>query len=113
MAFKDRRFRYPETGPYANRGEDSVFLDDLYRNVLVAPLSGMGHIYLYTYHGGNTFSKEHHYNLRNFSASSSELIEKVETIREAIAYYPVPRPITVLGRDGAAFVLNGAMPEIG
>jgi glycosyltransferase involved in cell wall biosynthesis len=106
MAFKDRRFRYPETGPYVHRGEDSVFLDDLYRNVLTVPLSGMGHIYLYTYHGGNTFSREHHYNLRMFSASRSELNEKVERIRQAIVYYPVPRPITVVGRDGAAFVLN-------
>jgi glycosyltransferase involved in cell wall biosynthesis len=106
MAFKDRRFRYPETGPYVNRGEDSVFLDELYHTVPVVPLSGMGYIYLYTYHGGNTFSKEHHYNLRIFSASRSELNEKVETIRQAIAYYPVPRPITVVGRDGVAFVLN-------
>jgi hypothetical protein len=31
----------------------------------------------------------------------------VETIRQAIAYYPVPKPITVVGRDGVAFVLNG------
>jgi len=86
MAFRDRPFRYPETGPYVNRGEDSVFLDDLYRNVPIAPLSGMGHMYLYTYHGGNTFSKEHHYNLRVFSASRSELNEKIERIRQAIAY---------------------------
>jgi glycosyltransferase involved in cell wall biosynthesis len=107
MAFKDRRFRYPETGPFVNRGEDSVFLDELYRNVVVAPLTGMGHIYLYTFHGRNTFSKEHHYNLRHFSASKSELDQKAETIRQAIAYYPVPRPLTVLGSDGAAFVLNG------
>jgi glycosyltransferase involved in cell wall biosynthesis len=107
MAFKDRRFRYPETGPYVNRGEDSVFLNDLYRSVPVVPLSRMGYIYLYTYHGANTFSKEHHYNLRIFSASRSELDEKVEKIRQAIACYPVPRPITVVGRDGLAFVLNG------
>ena len=106
MAFKDRRFRYPETGPYVHRGEDSVFLNDLYRNVPTVPLSGMGHIYLYTYHGGNTFSREHHYNLRVFSASRAELNEKVERIRQAIAYYPVPRPISVVGRDGVAFVLN-------
>ena len=60
MAFKDRRFRYPESGPYVSRGEDSVFLHELYRSVPVAPLSGMGHLYLYSYHGRNTFSKEHH-----------------------------------------------------
>ena len=106
MAFKDRRFRYPETGPYVYRGEDSVFLHDLYRNVPTVPLRGMGHIYLYTYHGGNTFSREHHYNLRLFSASRSELNEKAERIRQAVTYYPMPRPITVVGRDGAAFVLD-------
>ena len=106
MAFKDRRIRYPESGPYVNRGEDSVFLNELYRNVLVAPLSGMGHVYLYSYHGRNTFSKEHHYNLRRFSASRSKLNEKMETIRQSLAYYPVPKPITVVGSDGVAFVLN-------
>ena len=58
----------------------------------MAPLSGMGHIYLYTFHGRNTFSKEHHYNLRHFSASRSQLDQKAETIRQAIAYYPVPSP---------------------
>ena len=106
MAFTDRRFRYPESGPYVSRGEDSVFLHELYRSVPVAPLSGMGHVYLYSYHGRNTFSKEHHYNLRRFSASRSRLNEKVETIRQALAYYPVPKPVTVLGSDGVAFVLN-------
>jgi hypothetical protein len=106
MAFKDRRFRYPESGPYVSRGEDSVFLHELYRSVPVAPLSGMGHLYLYSYHGRNTFSKEHHYNLRRFSASRSRLNEKVETIRQALEYYPVPKPVTVLGSDGVAFVLN-------
>jgi hypothetical protein len=67
----------------------------------------MGHVYLYSYHGRNTFSKEHHYNLRRFSASRSRLNEKMETIRQALAYYPVPKPVTVLGSDGVAFVLNG------
>lgn len=106
MAFKDRRFRYPESGPYVSRGEDSVFLHEIYRSVPVAPLSGMGYVYLYSYHGRNTFSKEHHYNLRRFSASRSRLNEKVETIRQALEYYPVPKPVTVLGSDGVAFVLN-------
>jgi glycosyltransferase involved in cell wall biosynthesis len=106
MMFKDPQFRYPETGEYARRGEDTAFLCSIYETVPVAYLMGMGWLYLYTFHGRNTFSKEHHHRLSTFSRTSSEMRERAETIRRALALYPVAKPVVVSGRDGPAFVLN-------
>lgn len=106
MMFKDDRFRYPESGPYALRGEDSAFLSTVCAAVPVAPLRGKGYLYLYTYHGRNTFPKEHHYRLSMFSLAVSDLRQREEAIRKAMMYYPVAKPFVVIGRDGPAFVLN-------
>jgi glycosyltransferase involved in cell wall biosynthesis len=106
MMQKDARFRYPETGPYARRGEDSVLLASLYDQVHVVALRGEGRLYLYTYHGRNTFDREHHRRLVMFSRSVAELAFEREVIRDAMAQYPVPRPYMVIGRDGPAFMLN-------
>ena len=106
MMFKDDRFRYPEAGPYARRGEDSVLLHSLCAAIVVAAAKDLGHLYLYTYHGRNTFDKDHHYHMAGFGRSVSDLQARSDTIRAAMAYYPVPKPYMVLGRDGPAFVLD-------
>jgi hypothetical protein len=106
MMFKDDRFRYPESGEYARRGEDSAFLDSIYKTIPVASLIGMGHLYLYTFHGRNTFSKEHHHRLSTYSVTASEMKAREETIRCALMHYPIARPVVVAGRDGPAFALN-------
>jgi glycosyltransferase involved in cell wall biosynthesis len=106
VMFRDPRFRYPEAGPYASRGEDSMLLSDLYDNVPVVAARGVGHLYLYTYHGRNTFDRQHHYEMSLFSLSIADLEEKREVIRSAMTYYPVAKPLVVIGRDGPAFSLN-------
>jgi glycosyltransferase involved in cell wall biosynthesis len=106
MMERNPRFRYPETGPFAQRGEDSVLLGSLYDRVPVVALRGEGQLYLYTYHGRNTFDRGHHHRLAMFSLSVSELAARREVIRMAMAQYPVPRPFMVIGRDGPAFMLN-------
>jgi glycosyltransferase involved in cell wall biosynthesis len=63
MMERDSRFRYPETGPFVRRGEDSAFLWSLYDQARVVPVRGQGHLYLYTYHGRTTFDRERHYRL--------------------------------------------------
>ena len=107
MLFKDSGCRYPESGDYCRQGEDSLFLGQLCDTVPVAPLIGMGHLYLYTYHGQNTFSKEHHHRLRLFSLSCGELCKRASVIQRAVAHYRVPKPLRVLGCDGPAFCLHG------
>ncbi|HEY0686558.1 MAG TPA: glycosyltransferase [Steroidobacter sp.] len=107
MLFKDSGCRYPESGDYCRQGEDTFFLDRLCDTVPVAPLIGRGHLYLYTYHGQNTFSKQHHHRLRLFSLSSGELRKRANVIQRAVAHYRVPKPLRVLGCDGPAFCLHG------
>lgn len=95
--------RYPESGRFAQRGEDSVLLDSLTERVPVAGLRGQGHLYLYTYHGRNTFDRDHHHRMAIFSRSAAELRSREDLIRRAMGHYPVPRPYLVVGRDGPAF----------
>lgn len=106
MLFKDDRFRYPEIGQYSQQGEDTIFLYSLYDSVPVIPFTGMGYLYLYTYHGRNTFSKEHHYRLSQFSPTAVELHQRAEKIRQAVTHYPIQKPVVVVGRDRPAFALN-------
>ncbi len=106
MMFNDPRFRYPATGPNARQGEDSVLLEQIYAAVPVAELRGEGHLYLYHYHGRNTFSREHHLHLASFRTSAAHLQANAEKLHEAIAYYPVDRPVVVAGREGPVFAVK-------
>ena len=105
MMFRDLRFRYPESGPYARRGEDSVFLDQLIRSLPVARISGMGHLYLYHYHGANTFDRDHHYRMNEYAAPRAFMKAREESIRAAVSHYALDEPVSVDGPDGTAFVI--------
>jgi glycosyltransferase involved in cell wall biosynthesis len=98
--------RYPEEGPYARHGEDSVLLAGLWDATKVAPLRGAGYLYLYRYHGRNTFAREHHYRLSGCRTAVAHLHENAARIREAVRHYPIARPLFVLGREGAAFAID-------
>jgi glycosyltransferase involved in cell wall biosynthesis len=107
MMYRDSRFRYPESGPNARRGEDCVFLEAVYGAMPVAPLSSAGYLYLYCYHGRNTFSREHHHRLSVCrSCSNAQLMQNAGKLQQALRYYPVARPCSVVGREGPAFMLN-------
>jgi glycosyltransferase involved in cell wall biosynthesis len=106
LMFRDGRFNYPEDGAYARQGEDSVFLETLYNSIPVAHLSGVGHLYLYQFHGRNTFSREHHYRLSSCRTSNAQLQQNADKLREAASHYPIAKPYLVVGREGPAFALN-------
>ncbi len=106
MMFRDGRFRYPEEGPNARQGEDSVFLESVYGAVPVAHLGGAGHLYLYQFHGRNTFPREHHYHMSSCRTTNAQLQENADRLREAVRHYPIARPCFVVGREGPAFALN-------
>src|SRR6185312_16487121 len=92
MVRRDLGFRYPEDGPNARQGEDSVLLDSIWRGTKVAPLRNAGHLYLYRSHGTNTFSREHHHRLSSCRTTVGHLRENADRIREAARHYPIPRP---------------------
>jgi hypothetical protein len=102
----DRRFRYPESGRYAHFGEDWALLTDLHRQVRVSYLRDKGHLYLYNYHGQNTFSAAHHGKLRIRSRPSSAIAGREAEIRAAMVYYAVPNPVRVHGSDGPVFSID-------
>ena len=79
--------------------------NSLYASVPVASLVGHGYLYLYTYHGRNTFSKEHHHHLSTYSRTEAEMHVEADRIREALAHYPIEKPVIVGGRDGPSFVV--------
>jgi hypothetical protein len=60
---------------------------------------------LYTYHGRNTFSQEHHHHLSTYSRDAADVAAAASRIREALSHYPIEKPVTVGGRDGPAFVI--------
>jgi hypothetical protein len=68
-------------------------------------LVGHGYLYLYTYHGRNTFSKNHHFHLSTYSRTAADMRVEADRIREALSHYPIEKPVIVGGRDGPSFVL--------
>ncbi|HKS08903.1 MAG TPA: glycosyltransferase [Pyrinomonadaceae bacterium] len=106
LMFRDKRFQYPEDGQFARQGEDAVFLEQVYKTVPVAHLEGAGHLYLYTYHGRNTFPRGHHYHIAKFRTSNAHLHQHADKLREATRHYPIAKPYFVVGREGLAFALN-------
>ena len=106
MMRRDLRFRYPEDGPCARQGEDSVLLDSIWRGTKVTPLRNAGYLYLYRSHGANTFSREHHHRLSSCRTTVAHLRENADRIREAARHYPIARPCFVVGREGPAFAID-------
>jgi hypothetical protein len=107
MMHRDARFRYPESGPDARRGEDWMFMESVHASVPIAARTGAGHLILYRYHGGNTFSHEHHLRLCTERARpNAQLLQDAARLQEAIRCYPIARPCSVVGREGLAFVLH-------
>lgn len=102
----DRRFRYPESGRYAHCGEDWALLTELHRQVRVSYLHGQGQLYLYNYHGGNSFSAAHHAKLRIRARTAAAIVEHELRIRAAVAYFMISGPIRVHGSDGPAFSIE-------
>jgi glycosyltransferase involved in cell wall biosynthesis len=103
---RDDRFRYPETGQYAHCGEDEQLAVDLFRHAKVAMMGDVGLLYLYTYHGDNTFSRQHHLRMRRYSLPSSSIRARAGEIRDALAQYPIAKPVAVHGREGPVFTVD-------
>lgn len=106
LMYADDRFRYPEAGPFARRGEDTELLYQLCDTVPVAAAVGVGYLYLYTFHGRNTFDRDHHYRLSMFGRTVDALKRDRGVIAAAMRHYPVAKPYLVIGSDGPAFMLD-------
>jgi glycosyltransferase involved in cell wall biosynthesis len=98
---------YPETGPQAERGEDTALAVQLHALGALGAAPGHAHLYVYQSHGANTWSDEHHRMLaRELSLSKALLQRREAQLRAGLA--PIdfgPGPVTVTGYNGAAFML--------
>jgi glycosyltransferase involved in cell wall biosynthesis len=93
LAIKDARFRYPESGQYSTQGEDTVFLAQYIDSGKIARLSGQGYIYVYRYHGNNTFPEAHHQWIADLHACEPIFVQqRMMPLLSALAYYPLPEP---------------------
>jgi len=106
MMYQDSDFRYPEDGPYSRRGEDSVLVSHLFHTRSVARLAGVGHLYLYRFHGANTFDEAHHRRITSCCAPSAVIQPFADQIREALSYFPVPKPVALFGSEGHVLSVN-------
>jgi hypothetical protein len=107
LMYKDRRFRYPEAGPSALRGEDDDLIDQMYSQIKIAALREFGFLYVYGFHGSNTFSRDHHARLAIESSSSLEFIRaQRKPLIAALHYYRLPKPYVVRTAEEEVFVYN-------
>lgn len=94
MMYKNLNYTYPEKGIYARTGEDSALLDALYPHLEVSRLSNSGYLYVYTYHGRNTFSREHHGRISKLYGRDLRLLEEFNhQFWRHLDYYPIAKPI--------------------
>lgn len=104
---RDSRFRYPETGAHARAGEDFALLADLCKEVAVTPLSGAGMLYVYCYHGSNTYDHEHHKNIIASRSCSVEFaMKRIDIVKKALAAYRLPRPFPVTVQDDKVLFIH-------
>jgi glycosyltransferase involved in cell wall biosynthesis len=95
MMFKDARFRYPEAGPFAKAGEDMVFLRKIMMSLKIARLSNRGYLYVYTFHGKNTYQLKHHQGLIKEFGCVSHTRALEWNLRTAMGYYAFDTPYCV------------------
>lgn len=113
MAYKDQRFRYPEAGVRANRGEDDAFRDAYAQAHDIAELRDAAPLYVYRYHGKNVTSRAHHQRMIAFGTREAGFLTRQEPLlRESLAHYRLPMPYAVMCREGHAhFVYNGSLAQ--
>jgi len=98
MMYKRFTPRYPEKGKNANKGEDSALLKKIQNEKLkVASLANHGYLYLYSYHGTNTWSKKHHQMILGFPTKNGNLLPKQKKqFKDALDYFSLPNGIKIL-----------------
>lgn len=100
MMFKDRRFKYPEQGSKAQAGEDSAFLESFYDQIKLASLKGAGYLYVYTFHGSNTFGKGHHEKISlSYGMNADEIWKREQLLRKVLPYYRLSVPISIMSNN--------------
>lgn len=110
MCRRQLAIRYPETGPDADRGEDTALFRAIRDHAAFASLADQPWLFVYVNHGTNTCTDEHHRHLVDQMGASKGVLSRHETaLRQGLAAFDFgPFPVTVTGRNGDAFVIGPA-----
>lgn len=101
MMRKSVEVSYPEEGPNAQKKEDSNVLQQIHNlRVKIAKVKDRAYMYVYTYHGDNTWQKEHHYDLVKKTASNSSKLKKYQPeLLKTIDYFALPKDLSLFYAD--------------
>lgn len=115
MCWRSTSARYPESGPLSDRGEDTAFAEQLEAEGPIAMVSRAAYLYVYTYHGGNVFPFEHHWNIvRSWreALSRAQLSGRRRSLERELRLFDWGRPeVLVCGKDGLAFRYRPAIRD--
>lgn len=80
------------------RGEDLCLRDELFRRgVRVADVGGCGQLYVYVFHGANTWVRAHHAALVAWAGlDTRRLVARLDALREALREYQLPAPLRIV-----------------
>jgi hypothetical protein len=98
------RLAYPETGPEAARGEDGHFLFQLKAAARVQAVSEMPELYVYTFHGQNTWERAHHEKLvRKFGVPAERVRDALPRLRPLLGALPFAQPVALRAEGDTIF----------
>lgn len=100
--------RYPSVGVHCSAGEDSVLAMDLLKDDdSVLLLNGVGYLHVYSYHGKNVWTEDHHSKISQERALTiNRVLKDRDRIEQTIDYLKFDN-VSVMGRDGLAFKIGG------
>lgn len=108
MARRDVRLRYPESGHDSRLGEDNVYRAALLEAHPAVPLSGLGCLYVYRFHGRNILPQNHHRRMTEWAVGRPFFEQHADALRRALPAYRLPMPYQLKTGDGETVqVVNG------
>jgi glycosyltransferase involved in cell wall biosynthesis len=108
MCWRSAEIRYPESGPDAQGSEDWAVALQLLKQGGLRTLAGSPCLYVYTSHGGNIRTDDHHRMLAEKLSLSQALLRRREAqIREGLRDFDFgPGELVVRGYNGPAFTIE-------
>mgnify|MGYP001128870154 CR=1 FL=1 len=97
---------YPTTGSTAHRSEDAVVMRSLVKRCAVATLHGHGWLYVYVYHGLNTWDESHHLGIvRATALDARQLTVRSSQMIAALRLLPLGAVVVRDGCDAEIFAV--------
>jgi glycosyltransferase involved in cell wall biosynthesis len=115
LARRDHGLRYPEEGRFSRAGEDTDFLERLATAMVTEYLAAPPLLYVYRFHGHNTWKREHHLMLaRRFCEPQEKLLGMRSAVCELVGAVDFGLlEAKLAGSDGVAYTVHVDQPGAG